>query len=465
MKPPARTPARRPPSQGSQLNDGGPSPTVTPEKLLLETAERLGRVREGWVAVHLHLSRLQHENRDATRLRIAVRVLDPLAIGYRSQIFLLGNSDIVILCRDAPPDDLEAVVYKVRALFGKDPLAQMGGAADGDDSMATWYNLEPDYPKFFDAVQLLVLEEEGRRRAKSTQPPPPEPLTAQRLEAVLAVLEQTDVAPMIQRQAAVLVGAKNTADVAFQEFFFSMADVKRTIAPKIDVMAHEWLFQSLVGELDRHMLRALMRSAVRHRAQTVSVNLNLSTLKQSVFQSFVDSLLPNQTLIVEVAVVDAFADLPLFLSQRDMLHERGFKILLDRVTPLVLEMIDLSQFEADYFKLSWTHDLGAAHHKRVLFPPHETVAAIGPERIVLSRCDSEAAVKWGMDLGISIFQGRFVDAMLAAVTMAKCKNSSQCTFAQCVARRAAVSGRDRAECTNHVMVDALPTIRSPKRES
>lgn len=462
MKQPTTTERNQGPQMRGPGSDGSLGAVVTPEKLLMDTAERLGRVREGWVGVHMHLSLLQPQNREATRLRIAVRVLDPLVVGYRSQIFLLGNSDIVILCRDIPANDLEEIVYKVRALFSKDPLAQQNSAID-EDPLTSWFDLERDFQKFFDAIQLLNLEEGARRRAQASQPPPPEPLTVKRLEEILAVLATVDVAPLVRRQAAVLMGSKSTADIVFQEFFFAMADVKKAIAPKIDIMANDWLFQYLAGVLDQYMLRSLMESVARHRSHTVSINMNLSTMKTALFQRFLDSLLPNQTLIVEIAVVDAFADLGAFFSQRDMLRSRGHKILLDRIMPLTLEMLDLTMFDADYLKLSWSPSLATTNQSNAVFPPTESIANTGPQRFVLVRCDTEEAVKWGVDVGIGMFQGRFVDAMLAAVTMSGCKSSHQCTFGQCMTRRAVIAGRDRGECTDHAMVDSLPTIRTQRR--
>jgi hypothetical protein len=57
---------------------------------------------------------------------------------------------------------------------------------------------------------------------------------------------------------------------------------------------------------------------------------------------------------------------------------------------------------------------------------------IGPERVVLHRADSEAALRWGLAQGVRRFQGRHVDAMLAARRMVACPHAARCGVNRCV---------------------------------
>ncbi|MBF0094833.1 MAG: EAL domain-containing protein [Alphaproteobacteria bacterium] len=435
---------------------------VTPEKLLLETLERIARLRDGRFAMHFHLSRLLPQYRDESYLRIAVRVIDPLASGYRCQIFLLGNGDIVVLGRDVPAVDIESSIFKLRTLFGKDPLAQED-EGDGTDHFVSWHELETELPAFMRTAEELHRQAEARKLTVAARTQKPEPMSSKHLEAVLTSLERTSVLPMVRRQAAARFGAGAQAEVVFQEFFFSMADIQKTIAPRLDLFANRWLFLHFTGELDLMMLAALTQLRLHHRPPIISVNLNLSSISDRRFKAFLDSLAPEQSLIVELEPVDAFCNLAAFARAKEMLWARGHKILMDRLTPLSFEMIDLSLFEADYVKVSWSPDLGDPRRAKIADDFHAAVLALGADRFILSRCDSEAAVKWGMQLGIPWFQGRFVDAMLGAVAMATCKDSKACTLAQCINRRTAIAGPLRAECTNHPQVDSLSAIRSPAR--
>lgn len=87
---------------------------------------------------------------------------------------------------------------------------------------------------------------------------------------------------------------------------------------------------------------------------------------------------------------------------------------------------------------------------------------LGVDKVLLARCDSEAAIQWGLERGIQRFQGRYVDAMLAAFTMATCDKAAACTLQQCIARHAVVTGPLRLECGNNDMLDSAPVIRAPK---
>jgi hypothetical protein len=88
--------------------------------------------------------------------------------------------------------------------------------------------------------------------------------------------------------------------------------------------------------------------------------------------------------------------------------------------------------------------------------------AVGIDKIVLGRCDSEAAIQWGLAKGIQRFQGRYVDTMLAAYTMAVCDKSAACTLGQCIARHGVLSGQPRPECGNLKMLDTPPVMRAIK---
>lgn len=438
------------------------SRVVTQEKMLLETMERIGRVREGRFAMHFHLSRLLPLNRDDAYLRIAVRVVSPLASGYRCQIFLLGNGDIVVLGRDVPVEDIDSSIFKLRTLFAADPLAQED-VGDGVDRFVSWHEMETDFPTFMKTVEDMNQAAELRKVSVAARTQKPEPMSSKHLEAVLTSLEQASVLPMVRRQAAARFSAGTNAEVVFQEFFFSMADIQRTIAPRLNLFANNWLFQYFTSVLDLKMLATLTQLKLHHRPPVISVNMNISSLSDRRFKAFLDSLAPEQSVIVEVEAVDAFCNLSAFARAREMLWAGGHKVLLDRLTPMTFELMDLSLFKTDYLKINWSPDLGDSRRAKATDTIHATITASGPERFVLSHCDSEAAVKWGMQLGIPWFQGRFIDAMLGAMTMATCKDSAACTLAQCINRRSAIAGPLRAECTNHPQVDSLSAIRSPTR--
>lgn len=432
---------------------------VTQESLLLAAVERVGRIRDGRMAVHLHLSKLRPHNRQDTHLRIALRMLDPLVQFFRAQIFLLTNSDIVILCKDVRPGDLDNLIYRMRGLFSKDPLT-FADSGDGRDRFYDWYDLEDEYEEFLALAERLDAETRRKQRDRraATALAPVEPHS---LHDALVKIAGIDVGGLVRRQSAIRLNERNRAAVLFQELFVSMADLQRAVSPDVNLTGNRWLFQHLSQTLDHRVLGAISDSELRRLPPTISLNLNVTTIFTPGFRQFEQAMAETGTrILVETQIVDIFADIGGFFRARDTLRERGHKVLLDGITALTLQFMELAPYDADYVKLFWSPDFLDRHLSRDV---RQGLGAIGLDRLILGRCDSEAAIQWGLDAGIEAFQGRYVDAMQSAMTMAKCDHAARCTLGQCIARHGVIAGALRGECYDLDALDSLPELRAPKR--
>lgn len=431
-----------------------PHEIVTPESLLFDAAERVGRIREGRIGLHLHLSRLLPQNREEAKIRIAFRMFESMVDLYRGQMFLLTNSDIVLICKDARLADLDAIAYKLRALFSKDPLTYTE-SEDGHDRFASYYELETDYDAFFGVCAQLVREAKRRVVEQRTQPVI-RALDARTLTAVLERIGSTDIAGVVRRQACIRINDKMTAEVAFQEFFMSIGDLQKALAPDVNILSNRWLFQHLSQVLDLRVLGVLQDMALRKAPAAVSVNLNMATINTPVFARF-EAALRGRPLCVEFQLIDIFNDLDGYFRVRDRLRAAGHKTVLDGMSPITLQFMDAELYEADFVKVNWSPDMADDTQTADL------VRALGPvgfDRVILARCDSETSISWGLHQGIRHFQGRFLDSMIAAVTMAQCDKSSACTLQQCTQRHGVIAGRPRAECGNNDMLDSFPPLKA-----
>ncbi|MBY0430626.1 MAG: hypothetical protein K2Q10_05475, partial [Rhodospirillales bacterium] len=219
--------------------------------------------------------------------------------------------------------------------------------------------------------------------------------------------------------------------------------------------------QHLSQTLDQRMLGMIQDMGLRERPPAISLNTNVTTLFTPAFKNFEQWLADKDCgLIIELQVVDIFADLGAYFFARDWLKEHGHSVLLDGLTPLVLGFMDVGQYGADLFKINWSPELADGHQGGEIIL---ALSPLGLDRAILGRCDSEAAIQWAMTHGITSFQGRYVDAMLAAVTMAGCDKSKACTFAQCIHRRSVIAGPPRGECGNLDLLDAFPEVKAPRR--
>jgi hypothetical protein len=428
---------------------------VTTESLLFDAAERVGRIREGRLALHLHLSRLLPQNREDAKIRIAARMFETMVDSVRGQMFLLTNSDIVLICKDARLQDLDSIVYKLRALFSKDPLTY-AESQDGQDRFVTYYDIEIEYDSFF-ALCGQMVQDAKKRIVEARTAPQIQPLDAKNLNRVLERIGSTDIAGVVRRQACIYINEKMTAEVAFQEFFMSIGDLQRVLAPDVNILANRWLFQHLSQVLDLRVLSCLQDLPLRKYPEAFSVNLNMATVNTPVFQAFENASRGKAGIYVEFQLVDIFNDLDGFFRVRDRLRAAGHKSVLDGMSPITLQFMDAELYNTDFVKVSWSPDMADDLQTAELA---QALGPVGFDRVILSRCDSETSIAWGLQQGIRYFQGRFLDAMISAVTMAKCEKSSACTLNQCTQRHGVITGRPRAECGDNDMLDAFPVLKA-----
>jgi hypothetical protein len=427
---------------------------VTPESMLFDAAERVGRIREGRQALHLHLSRLLPQNREDAKIRIAFRMFESMVDMFRGQLFLLTNGDIVLICKDARLADLDAIVYKLRALFSKDPLTY-SELESGEDGFVTFYDLEMEYDGFFSVCADLV-NEAKRRVAEARTAVQVQPLDSRNLARVIDAISATDIGGVVRRQPCIRFVDKTRAQVEFQEFYMSIFDLQKVLAPDVNILANRWLFQHLSQVLDLRVLSVLQNSGFRNMPTAFSVNLNVATVETPAFTQFEKAVRGRSGIVVELQLMDIFNNLDAFFRVRDKLRRNGHRVVLDSMSPLSLQFMDAELYEVDFVKVSWAPDMAddviTADLQRSLGP-------VGFDHVILSRCDTEASIEWGLQQGIRHFQGRFLDTMVAAVTMAQCDKASACTLQQCNQRHSAIAGRPRAECGNNDMLDLFPPLQ------
>jgi EAL domain-containing protein (putative c-di-GMP-specific phosphodiesterase class I) len=386
---------------------------------LLDYLDWVDRHRVGRRAVHLHLSRLMPHNRRDQHLRIAVSTFEDLVKQYDGQIFLLANGDIVFIAKGASAADIDGAVTRVRFLFSEDPLAQEGGS---NDQFATWYNLESHYNDYYSIIKRLAAEADRKKRATKAAGAAEGPAGRKRHPldpALLAKLEEflarADMSNLMRRQAICAMTPGAQPQSMFRELFISIADLQGTVIPDVDLFADPWLFQRLTQTLDRRILALMTRNDDSTLSSAFSVNLNVSTILSPDFLAFDKAFKSTSrgTVVIEMQKIDIFADLGAFFFARDFLKERGYKICLDGVNFLSFPFIDRAKLGVDMLKIVWSQDMTADQPPRGGPSMKELVEQTGRARVILSRIDNDSAVRFGHSLGITLFQGRHLDQLLA----------------------------------------------------
>jgi EAL domain-containing protein (putative c-di-GMP-specific phosphodiesterase class I) len=403
--------------------DRRPEGPTGQDNQLLDYTEWLDRQRAGRRAVHLHLSRLLPHNRRDQHLRVAVATFEDLIKHHEGQIFLLTNADIVFVSKGANAAEVDKAVNRVRFLFSEDPLAQDAAADMGQ--FFTSYNLETHYNEFYAVVKRITAEVERRRRAAATAAaapgaPPPQKrrhaLTPNLLGRLEDLLARTDLSNLMRRQAVCAMTPGAAPQSLFRELYISITDLQNQVIPDVDLFSDQWLFQRLTQTLDRRMLSLMSRNDDSTISSAFSINLNVTTILAPEFLAFDKVVKSNArgTVVIEMQKIDIFADLGAFFFARDFLRERGYKVCLDGINYMTLPFIDRERLGVDMLKVVWGQEMMAETPPRGSPPMKELVERCGRARIILSRVDNDTAVRYAHSLGITLFQGRHFDTLLAA---------------------------------------------------
>ncbi|MCB2106734.1 MAG: hypothetical protein KDE14_03485 [Rhodobacteraceae bacterium] len=377
------------------------------EGLLVDTLDRIRRNPEGRKVVHLRLSQLLAPNRTAVRIKIITRMFHMLESGRQVQIFPISNDDIVLIVSPTAQRDVNNICDRIRTIFESDPITQTPPGEP--DRFVLWFDLSLD-------AQLAIHTAQQLRNMAQKMPPRVDAaaipvLTPATLDDLQKRLAHANIIPFVRDQVACRVNpASNEAAIEFFEFFMSVGDIQKQMAPQINLLGDRWLFQDLSRTMDLRMLEVVVHAPHARGVPAVSLNLNLETVTTPVFSAFLNRIEKGQRIIVEVQSIDVLSNLMLYYEVKSALEQMGHALLIDGLTPQTLKHLDVGHLKPDYAKLIWAPELAD-----MMDPSSDRSAAfmiqqVGAERVVLSRCDSRDALEWGVRTGINIFQGRFLDA-------------------------------------------------------
>jgi hypothetical protein len=385
----------------------------------VEYAERLARFTEDRLAVHIHISKLPARNRRDHHIRIAATTFESLVKPLDGRIFVLSNSDIVFVCKGGRADEIEKAVNRVRHLFREDMVLESNETKE--ERFATWYQLESNYPEFVWTARKLLEDTKKRRgtelaaaAANRSSGAALQPIGPAELTKVEAALAGADVSNVLRRQPVCTLRSDGNVELLFNEVYISIPELQRLVVPGIDLAADKWLFQRLTRILDRRVLALLQHNPDGTLATHISLNLNVATVLSPEFLAYDNNLrlLARGTIAIEFQPHDIFSDMGAYGFAHDFLREREYRICVDGLSFYTLRFINREQLGADYLKLHWAPDMADKSAEKRWQRIRALIKEAGTERVILCRCDSEDAIRFGLESGMSLFQGRFVDQIV-----------------------------------------------------
>jgi EAL domain-containing protein (putative c-di-GMP-specific phosphodiesterase class I) len=376
------------------------------DELAADTAEMF--------AVALHFVRFPIVARHPGLRWRALRMLAALARRREAWLFERSDGDAVLVCRGIAIGEVHEIVGAIADLLGLPP-------PDLDpttpSTLTTWFDLTQ-----YEGIEALsafaqagpcrpVVDDQTAQAEASGD----RPLTPKDLGRIAAALHGRPMHSLLRGQRALRVEAGGNAALLFTESYVSIEELKRTLAPGIDLFARPALFHFLTRILDACLLTALAQAPAGAMPERISLNLNLASLSSPEFDRLDRALGDRRRPVVEIQLIDAVADGEAYFTARNTLRRRGYPILLDAVGPSHLPQIDLARLDADFVKILWKPTDPCAASTP---PPEAVVRAvrrIGRDKVILARVEAEEAVRWGLSCGIARFQGRYIDRLIPAM--------------------------------------------------
>lgn len=375
--------------------------------------------------IRLHLSRLEPEHRDKQNLRNAETAFDELTRTRSAWLYRLRNSDLMVVFERHETDTAERAMLKLLKLWERDALMQKFKNDARQNRLSSWFDMAKDYDKLLafamrqsagseKAVRKNLTELIAERELVRSNPEKGAPLNPLELGKAEDALARVDLSSFTRRQPVCAFVEEGKPEVIFTEVFVSIPDLRETLMPRTNLTINPWLFQRFTQTLDRRVMAQIARREDRTLVRDgFSINVNVSTVLSEEFLQFDDDFAPStQDVVLEMRLEDMFADPNAFAFARDFVTERGYRICVDGLNLNTFPYADTMRLGVAYAKLGWSQEMAAYAGSEMGKELKDLIRERKKGRTILARCDSEACVKVGQQLGITLFQGRYIDGLV-----------------------------------------------------
>jgi hypothetical protein len=400
-----------------------------PEVHAIELLTTVQEQKSGWQMTSFAFNRLLEHYRSEYQIKIAVNLLNDLLGDRDGAIYLCEDSSIFVVVHNLAKPQHDKMVFQLRYLFMDDPLAYN---AEGDenpefcahyifdtqwhDAMATLKKrLVSRVRKTSDAAGAQIESNvSAGNQVSAAEKREVHLLDSGVLPRVEKDLRGVALEPLIRRQPICAAIPDTAIRSVFDEMYINIAHLREKLSVDVDLLSNRWLFKYLTQALDDKMLETVAQDTGRYLSSPISLNLNIPTVLSSKFNEFDVALKPGMkvSVVIELQLADVFADMSGFLFAKDTLQKLGYRVCLDGVTELSFPQIDRKRLGFDLIKLLWNADIESDIKSPANKQLAEAIKVCGANRVILTRCDNQKAVTYGQALGLSLFQGRYLDQMV-----------------------------------------------------
>lgn len=393
--------------------------TKNAEAKLLEAAVALKDDPHGYYALWFQFSQLQESNSSEYQLKIAINILHDLFKEVDGGAFICKDKDLFLITKDCGKALIEKAIFQLRYLFSEDPLAYRAENQE-NEQFCVVFDLGFHAQEF---AQRCKRKMSGGATAEITQSSASSPnsaaplyksITPALLERVETELEKIDIRHAMRKQPICAVVKGKALQPVFHEMYVHIDHLKRLLPLDVNLTSDRVLFSHLTQALDKQMLAIIRHRPGFYFRDALSLNFNVATLLSRSFAELNALIAPatRASIVIEIGIGDVFADILGFFTAKRFLKSQGYRLCLDGVNSYSLPLVNREQLGFDLVKLQWNAETEGQLNVNEYRQLGAIVEKYGKNRVILTRCDSKYAVDYGQGLGLSLFQGRYLDKML-----------------------------------------------------
>ena len=316
-------------------------------------------------------------------------------------------------------DDVLSLLVKIEFLFREDELVKNNPDLQ-KNGVVVFYDVESEYTSLCRKIEAsygeekikvnsMFIEQNGYRKSASDNK---KLFTSEMLSKVQKIISVSDFSSFIRRQAVCAIIGKSTPQRDFEEVLVDVNDVRDSLLPGVNIKSNPWLYLALNDTLDRRLLDVISRHDDGDLSSNFSVNINVSSILSDEFIQFDDSINGpmRSTVVLELKLEDIFSDINSYLLARTFVKARGYKICIDGITVDKLSYINRQKLDCDLMKIEWHPSLIDIFSKDEHFMDYQNKGERA--KIILCNIEDQSAIEAGNNLGINMYQGRYVQRMI-----------------------------------------------------
>ena len=367
----------------------------------IRDAVALGEER---LVLMLRFSALPRARRFGSRAELLREAWEPLNSTARVRSFKLPGGDLVAIGLPNATDALEHERQILLSMLEPDEAAQAVRMLRLPQQAAAVMAAVEDSLGMVAAMRVMALDEPKNRV-----------VDAAALSSAERGLMTADLSIFLRRQKVCWLepGGQNTK-LFWEDRRVDLSEVCERLLPGCDISLTPALAQRLIRSIDRRQLTHFARPEEMRSMRAIALPLRVESLFSADFLRL-DAIMPQSqrhNLIISLDAEDVLAAPDLFLLARHFAEARGYRLMLEAASPFAATIFSSLGAGFDFLRLKWSDDFPAAESS--VAADLQKKLSQSADKVVLAGADRPAAIAWGWEAGIRLFQGRLIESQRPA---------------------------------------------------